>query len=361
MIKKTIIHITTSIICSSTLVVVLFLTSFDFSDQHNDFLRQYLPHVIFNRDTINLKYNSYYIAGVSRNHLYIGSSTAPTHVIDFNLSSKDTTHIKISISNADSILFKSVRLKVDSPYFALGDGTVPEIFIGKIDTWKAHRITSDNDFFVEFMPIEKESFILRSMSAQNKEYELGKQNSQRFELKPELLQKQVDGMFCLDGLISYDKTRGRVIYTYFYRNQFIVTDTSLNLIFRGKTIDTISHTKITVDTIKSTGVIKLNGNYLMVNKSSATDAGYLYINSALRAKNEDDESFDNGSVIDAYNTLNGKYVLSFYINNFNNAAVRDLKVFDNKLFALFENNILIYDLRQEYFPNQKAENLLTRN
>ncbi len=54
----------------------------------------------------------------------------------------------------------------------------------------------------------------------------------------DLLQKQVDGIFCTDGMMSYCKKSGKLIYVYYYRNQFICADSNLHLIYRGNTIDT---------------------------------------------------------------------------------------------------------------------------
>ncbi|MDO5968179.1 hypothetical protein Q4Q35_00010, partial [Flavivirga aquimarina] len=55
----------------------------------------------------------------------------------------------------------------------------------------------------------------------------------------------------MDGTLQYNQQRQELVYTYRYRNQYIVANDSLQLQRLGKTIDTISQAQIQVGTIAS--------------------------------------------------------------------------------------------------------------
>jgi hypothetical protein len=51
----------------------------------------------------------------------------------------------------------------------------------------------------------------------------------------------------------------------------------------------------------------------IVNKKSTVSEKYLFINSGLKANNEEKELFSEYSVIDVYSVEDGKYQFSFYL------------------------------------------------
>ncbi len=87
-------------------------------------------------------------------------------------------------------------------------------------------------------------------------------------------------------MLTYDKSLRRVIYLYYYRNQFITFDTNLKLISTGRTIDTNSVAKISIAEIASTKTTTLAAPPLLVNKNCCADNGKLYIQSGLISNNE---------------------------------------------------------------------------
>jgi hypothetical protein len=164
-----------------------------------------------------------------------------------------------------------------------------------------------------------------------------------------LLERQIDGIFCVDGRLDYDKSVNRIVYTYYYRNQFIVMDSSLNLLYRGKTIDTTSRVKIQVATISSSKTRTLSAPPMIVNGQSFTANGFLFVNSRLLASNERNDAHDGAWVIDVYSLKDGAYVLSFYLYAFENKKPREFAVVGDKLIALTDHYVLVYNLRQKYF------------
>jgi len=146
-------------------------------------------------------------------------------------------------------------------------------------------------------------------------------DSLRAKFHPEILEKQIDGVFCVDGTMRFSKEIDRLVYTYRYRNQFIVMDTNLNVVARINTIDTTSKAKIKIATIKSTNSRTLASPPFVVNNQTSVYKQWLFVNSSLLALNDDPDTFNTTSIIDVYDIVNAKYLFSFYIGNNNTYLV----------------------------------------
>lgn len=353
--RKTMILFGCSLILSTGFVVLLFLSSFDFSKQDNAFRRQFAGHALFEKDTIDLPYNSYFISGASDNTVYLGNITAPLHVLTLNLNSlTDSIHHTIDVRDISNYKFWSLRLSVDSPYFSLSDGGLPVIFGGTTHDWKADRYMYDSAYFTDAVPISHKSFAIRTVAKGTDDYILGKEQGAEphITLHPGLLEKQVDGRFCVDGKMVYDRSSNKLIYLYYYRNQYIVMDTSLNLLYRGNTIDTVSWAKLKVGDIKNENIRSLSAPPYLVNKRLAIWNDWLFINSALRATNESMKDFTHASVIDVYDLRTEHYVFSFYIKDFKKKKLIDFIVVSNKLVVLHDYGLMVYTLGGRFDRNQ---------
>lgn len=351
--RKTFLLTMGSAIISSLFIVVLFLSSFDFSNQHNEFLRMFPPHVATLTDTFDVKYNSYYVAGGTKRDIYLGNVTNPRHVLKLNLLKGDTQHIHIKLKKLDTLKYWSIKLKVTPPHFYLADGTIPMIFKGKINEWIAERTVSDSAYFVDYTPIGPSSFALKSLSSITYQHELGKEQTittPRVKIDTTLLQKQADGIFCVDGRLHYDNFLNRVIYTHYYRNEIIVMDSTMKLLYRGRTIDTISHVRLIVKkTSRTTEEMAVPPK--IVNGLSAVSDGYLFVNSKLMAKNESKDEFKKALVIDVYDLKDCSYKLSFYVYQFHNKLPHTLSVVKDEVITVVDHYILIYKLSPRYFAN----------
>src|SRR5260221_33133 len=335
-------------------VAVLFLMSSEMKSKHNSFLRLFPSHPVLEGNSLDLRVNSYYLAGGTAHHIYLGNYSSPLHVLILNTTLTDSQHVKLNVKGIMDQKFWSVRVKVDSPNFYVTDGAAPRIYKGNVCDWNADRFQYDQEYFLDIEPMNSNSFAIKSLNKNTEESMLGKiaSDSPHYQFKPSLLQKQIDGFFCTDGMMHYDKELDRLVYLYRYRNQYMVMDSSLNLVFRGKTIDTISRAKITVATVGSNGSRTMASPPLMVNKRSATFENWLFVNSNLLARNDHPKAFDEGSVIDVYHLINSKYEFSFYLFHYNGKErMRDFGVWGDRLIALFGTHIQEYDLTPNYFSN----------
>ncbi|WP_431244488.1 hypothetical protein ACQ9BO_09335 [Flavobacterium sp. P21] len=78
-------------------------------------------------------------------------------------------------------------------------------------------------------------------------------------------QKQLDGVFDTDGRLLYDETTQKIVYVYFYRNQFIAAGKDAELISRSRTIDTTSHARLKVSYVKNSTERKMSAPPYIVN------------------------------------------------------------------------------------------------
>jgi hypothetical protein len=336
---------------SLSVIVVLYLMSDKLNHAHNTFVRLLPPHPIRFEKALDVKYTSYYIAGVASNHVYLGNFAAPLHLLDINTVAADTQHVRLTIDDPDLQKFRTIKVRVDSPVFYITDGVRPALLKGETQTWRARRYMYDSAYFTDAVPLGPGSFAIRSISSSTHSNVLSKENraAPNVQEAPGLLIKQVDGLFCTDGMMHFNRELNMVVYLYHYRNQYLCMDTSLNLLYAGKTIDTVSRAQVKVASITSDNVVTLASPPLMVNKKSSASGNYLFVNSGLQAKNEDAETFNQAAVIDVYSLRDGVYQFSFYIYDFNDEKLQAFKVSGDKLVALFNHYVVVYSLAERYF------------
>lgn len=356
--KKTLLS---TLIFSVVVVVGLFLLSEDIIHKRNNFIRRFPQHPLVLKSQLDLKYSSYYIAGVDIDNIYLGNRTAWLHLKILNKRLEEIEEKGISISNLD-LPFRSPTITVSSPNFYFVDGYVPVIFKGKTRGWEANVENTTKAFFSLSASIDSDSFVIRARDSKTNENLLGILNigdSSSLKLSRSLLEKQIDGVFDTDGSLLYNKQLEKLIYTYYYRNQYIVADKKLELDHRGRTIDTTTKAQIKVKYISQEKGSKLSTPPLVVNKYTATYGNYLFINSNLMGRFEPRETWNSSSVVDVYDLVENRYVLSFYIPNIGKENLTEFHVQDNQLVCLVGQYIQIYELDGRFLdlppPKNKDE------
>lgn len=349
---------------TTLVLVILLITSFDFSHQKKgSFYRQFPKFAAWLTDTLDIQYNSYYPAGATARHLYLGNLKVPSTGLDITPATGTIKPVYFQIEQADQYTFHAVKLRVKAPHFYILDGTIPATFSGTITSgtdsiWHARLHTHDSTTFLHAVPMSNTSFAIQTVKARFGEHVLGKMYATHTPayLNPTLLEKQIDGRFDVDGIMCYNAQKNNLLYVYAYRNEFIRIDSNLSLISRHHTIDTISQAQITVDTIREEGKITLSKPPLIVNKRVATYGHWLFVNSNLPAKNEI-QSLNKSSVVDVYNIDTGLYAFSFYIDAFAGFRMRDFLVEGHTLYALIDHYVMTYALAADYLTAPEANTL----
>lgn len=336
-----------SVLLSSGMVVLLFLGSEEIMQHQNPFIRRYPHHPVTLVDTIDLKYNSYYFAGEGEGKIYLGNSTAPLSLLSVDTTQKQQ---KIRISLDQKIFsFKMPRIAVAAPYFHILDGSVPAIFSGSTRNWIARLYQSKAPYFNLAAPIDSSSIVFRGISKITGYNTLGvfKAKEPKTLMAPELLQKQIDGVFDTDGMLHYSAEIKKIVYLYAYRNQFIVADSNGLLSYRGNTIDTIARAQIKVAYLKEKTERTMAIPTLNVNKSSSVCRHLLFVNSNVPGRYEQKKVWKQASVIDLYDLNEKSYLFSFHIYGIENKKLRSFQVTPTHLYALIDTKLVVYKLGEK--------------
>lgn len=314
----------------------------------NGFSRTLKPSFIGTKKVLDILYNSYYIAGLSNGHIYLGNYTAPVHILitDYNLA--DTQHIKMDLPDDLQIAWKSLRTTIYEPNIYTSEQITPFFLTGKINDFKIFPRNLESIKFNASLPISPSCLIVRTFDHELKQNILASVtwDSSKIKRREYVLEKQGDGLFSLDGVFLHDPHTDHFVYLYYYRNQFLRLDTDLNRIYKGNTIDTISKAQIDVVTIASEQRTTFASPPVRVNIKGAISGDKLFVNSGLMADNEDRELFNQMSVIDLYALQDGEYQFSFYLPKHKDEKVKYFKVFDDKLVAIYGQYLVIYDLNK---------------
>ncbi|MEE1896978.1 MauE/DoxX family redox-associated membrane protein [Flavobacterium rakeshii] len=347
--KYTLLRLFTTCFCSSVLMVMLYLVSEDIVHYSNRFIRRFPHSPAVKTHDLDLGYQSFYISGLEDEKVYIGSSTAQLTLLSIDSALQFPVSHRIDLDRKD-LPFRSVTIAVLPPYFYVADGAVPCFFRGDTHLWEADLIGEGDEFFTHYMPIDSNSVVLRSQQRGSGESILGKAafgSGISTRLNPNLLEKQLDGLFDTDGHLLYDSSENKGVYVYAYRNQFIVFNNNLKLAYRGNTIDTISKANIEVMEIREHGVKKLNRQPLVVNQDAALCGNLLFIHSRIPGRYEGNTMWRQASIIDVYDLSDNSYRLSFYVYDEGRKKLRDFRVNQNALYALVGTKVVKYEFKED--------------
>ncbi|MCX2681941.1 hypothetical protein OOZ15_18465 [Galbibacter sp. EGI 63066] len=349
--KNTIVKISLCFAVSILLVVGLFGWSQKDIIKDHGFERKLITDRISLVDAISLNKKAYYFAGHDEDTIYLGNYKTPTELIKITLPTLHTTYINIRLGKEGSIQpYKSYTVDVQPPYFYFMEGTIPILKRGMLNNWQPKRFMYDSTYFISAVPTGKKRMALKSISRKTKEYALGLEQDiyPNIELRYDILEKQIDGVFCTDGQMLFSEELSKLIYIYYYRNQFMVMDTEVKLLYRSNTIDTISQVQVKPVTTQNGAVRKLASPQFLVNRNAATNNQYLYIYATGMAKNDSYDDFKKASTIDLYDLRKqGTYSYSFRVPDYKTFKVSDFLVTNNYLVAYQGNHIVVYSLHPD--------------
>lgn len=327
-------------------VVIGYQFSEDIIHHHNNFVRRFPQHYATPVDKIDLGFNSYYFAGYGDGTIYLGNYTTPLQIleIDENLKNKQEHRIEL---NDLTLPFNRPQVSVNPPHFYFYEGAVPYVFSGMIYDWKAMLRLNSGTYFTMVEPVDANKLVVRFVEQKSVESVIGTvtlQDTIRHYGKG-ILEKQFDGIFDTDGLLSYNKDLGKLIYVYYYRNEFIVFDEDLVVESRGNTIDTTTQATLELSEIKSKNIVTYTKPPLTVNRIIASSGERLYVNSTLPGQFEDLKVWKIASIIDMYDLRDNSYLSSFYLYDESGKKVKSFIVSGSYLFALVDTKLVKYKLK----------------
>lgn len=341
------------LIASAAVLSIFHLLARKHFQTDNSFVRKFLDKPMLKIRQMDLGFNSYYFAGEDGKGIFLGNHTAPLHAVFIDTLKWEKHTIEISLDR-DSIQSRSTQLRISPECFFLLDGTVPFVFKGSITNWKAKELPGKGFYYSMIQPLNCNHLAIRGVSSISSKNILGVvdlDQNHKLSLSENLIEKQVDGVFDTDGLLQYNSQLKKIIYTYFYRNEFVVANENLTLFFRGNTIDTISQVKLKVANINSKKQVKMVKRPLLVNKYSATYGDYLFVNSNIPGRYESQNSWSINSIIDVYSLVRNKYQFSFKIPDLNSEKLSSFVVFGPIFYGLFEDKLVVYRFNSKVFES----------
>ncbi|PWN64144.1 MauE/DoxX family redox-associated membrane protein [Chryseobacterium viscerum] len=331
---------------SAGIVIVLFLSSENIIKKENNFTRRFLLHPVIEDKALDLGINSYYFAGVNNGSIYLGNVTAPLILTSVDTALKSSSSMKIHLDRSD-YKFRNLQVQEKSPHYYLYDGSVPVIYRGVLGDSSARTISYRDAYFTQLVVIDSSRFTIRTQSRQHRQYTLASMDlstNPKLKLYPSILEKQIDGVFDSDGKLIGSLGATELIYTYFYRNQFLVMDHDLHVVKRLNTIDTTSRAKIETRQL-SDGNHKMTAPPLVVNKTMTASGQLLFNQSNLMGKHESAKEWKNAAIVDVYRTDRQEYVGSFYIQNRKENTMSQMLATDKYLYVLIGNELIRYKFR----------------
>lgn len=342
--KKVILTLIMVLVTSILLVVLLFLSSEDIMQKQNPFIRRFTPNTAERTLTKDLHNYGFYFAGQHNGKVYLANTTSPLTVIELDSTLKNKKKYTIKLTT-DNFPFRNVKTKINAPYFFLYDGSIPIIYRGLLSDWKAKVWVSKKPYFTTLQPVDSNRCVFRGQQFGTNENVLGTielNDSLKIKKQRQFLQKQIDGVFDTDGTLIYSESLKKIVYTYFYRNQFIIADTALQRIDRGTTIDTTSQAKLKVVRMKKSGDIKLATPPHTVNLRSTIFKQLLFNQSGLRGRYESKKNWNYASIIDVYDITKRTYLFSFYIYHENKMKMIELIATEKALYVIIGHQIVKY-------------------
>lgn len=335
-------------IVSVSVVILLFLSSEYIIKKENPFIRRYLPHGVAEEDTLDLKVNTFYFSGYYKDKIYLGNSKSPLIFISVDsLLTREDYSIKI---DSAQFAYRYLKLKTSYPYFYLADGSIPIVYKGLLNSnekTKQTKIFSYKEaYFSDYIPIDSTSIAIKSQSSQDYKNVLGVINSQtnpRAFINFNLLESDSDGVFDSDGSFSFSKQNKTLIYTYFYKNQYMLVSPTLELLKRQNTIDTTKSLQITATKLAS-GENKMTTPVSAINKKVVVKNNLLFIVSNSLGQNESKAIWRQASIVDIYDFKKNNYIASFYIYHLGEEKLSDLIVTDHYIYGLFDQKLVRYRL-----------------
>jgi hypothetical protein len=225
-----------------------------------------------------------------------------------------------SVENGETLLFKFPTLKFDDPL-----------------------LTSPGSVIVRVFKREKDKHFL----------ELTKLDLKKIAItKSYRIPGLKDDLFSADGQLQYDELQKRLYYMYYHKGVYDCLDTNLNVIYKGKTIDTVRNASLKIISQKAytrdgkpEPKITLDQPGNLVNKYFSVYHKKIYLLSGLRADNQSITEFLNNSTIDVYATKNGTYLYSFMLPKFKDLLLRQFHIYDGQLFAIYDKYLVKYDFK----------------
>jgi hypothetical protein len=310
-------------------------------DRHVPFYRK--NKRVWQVQAVKLDREGYYYAGSTNTTLYLGNKYLPLMTKSYSLKLQFLDSIQFLDSPDHIIGWKALTTIIDSPDVYFFERLTPSILSSNVFQNQIIFTRPIDINFMRIVPIGVKKYVLRVFDDEQKvsqfiKYDLTTGDTQRF---PTILEKQRDGLFCTDGTLTGNSKCGLLAYTYFYRNEFFIFDTSGTVKIKARTIDTVSTVNFDTVNLKNGSELQIGAPPLIVNRSSFIRDGKLFILATAITTDNNQTSEDP---IDVYSVKTGEYMYTYYIPKFRGRRPASFFIENGYLFAFYSRYLVTYQL-----------------
>jgi hypothetical protein len=181
-------------IVSSAIVICLYAYTTTINTKRNGFIRFFPPHLVNNYKSVDIDFNTYYIAGISQNKIYLGNYIATTNLIISNYDLNQVDHLQLTVPLEIRIAYRACQISVDSPDIYMFEGITPTILSSTLPSLDLTRkFNIRNCHFDKCTPLQDGSFALRTFDSRSRQDILSKKEAKSDLLlnSPHSLEKQI--------------------------------------------------------------------------------------------------------------------------------------------------------------------------
>ena len=343
----------TLLVLPAGLMVVLFISSEYIIKKENNFTRRFTHHPILEDKAFDLKVNSYYFVGSNGNDIYLGNLSSPFRI--FKVAGQFEKMDTINLVPSTNHQFHNLRYTLQQQILYAYDGSVPVIYASPIDSLQnpLREISSNDVYFDQLVAVSPTQFMLRveeKATTKTALATLSLDDPHQVSINSSLLTTQADGGFDADGKLLYDAEMGDAYYLFYYRNQILQLNNTLQVTAQMKTIDTVNTAQIKVKNLKD-GRKKMTEPALLVNKNMIVHRGLIFSESNLIGKHETKKMWKNNAVVDIYTTAPAGYWGSIYVQHRGKNRMSQMLMTDTYFYIMSGNEMIRYRCAQTLTEN----------
>jgi hypothetical protein len=328
-----------------TCLIVLVVVSGMPNDKKNGFDRQWLKTTVRQQLSYQLPLTVERLFG-SGDHLYLSEpSHRQVYSLDDSLHIKDTVYL-----NVNKQLRPPVNFFADADHIYIHEYNKGKLFSKSIHAAAFDSVKLSEGPFVKSLQLSDSLVVIRGFiqgSSQPVFMHINFRNGE--QLKSDVLSEKADAGFSSDGILCSNKKRDHLFYIPYFENGIYCMGSDMKLLYKQHTIDTVFNSGIKVTKRGSGEMQKLYASAprVKVNKRAFANDRLLFIESDLRADNEEKAAFGQYPVLDTYHLEDGSYAGSFYLP-VDKRKVLSYHINGGKLYVLLKDQVVSYTMDLPY-------------
>jgi len=312
-----------------------------------NFIRLTPPHSLTLLKTLQLEAGNYYLAGTNANSLYLIAPNFPLQLQKANADLSRITLINLHLPDSTNLYAAHTYITADSNVF-LFDGFKPSVMKTTLPDTELTIHSLKKDYYLKAIPLAANSFIFQVYDSLREQNIFIKYNPDRGEYLPSqyVPDKTSDGVFSVDGVLRYEPVSNKLIYLYFYKNQFDCLDTNLNRLYSGRTIDSNNTAKVYIIKTNEGKTGAITAASTQVNKGSWISENRFYIHSLIASKKDNEAMMKNYDMIDIYDVATGAYIQSLAAEKYKGYNLNGFIVIADQFYGLYNNYLVEYRIKR---------------